>query len=222
MGVLQVRDPSLSDVLIESRRDTMLSTNCHAIATIQEFDAATQTVKATLNYKRVVVVNQPDGTFADKLVDYPILVDVPVVVISGGDASLTMPIAKGDQALICFNDRDIDDWFAGANGKEPPSDRLHSFSDGIAIIGLFPSGKSITSYDATKAVLRNGTSKFSVGPKFKMANDTKDLLTILNNLVTVLTTLTTTNAVVGAPCAVSAASITQLNTVATDLAGLLE
>ena len=66
---------------------------------------------------------------------YPLLVDCPCFILQGGGAFIEMPIQKGDECIILFNDRDIDNWFNGTT-KEPNSNRKHTLSDGIAIVGI--------------------------------------------------------------------------------------
>lgn len=218
-----LKDPSLADALALHKKEILLGLNCHAVATVQEFNSAAQTIRATIVYQKSYTVAQADGTPGVDLRPYPVLVDVPVIVISGGAAALTMPIAKGDECLILFNDRDMDDWYVGATNKAPRSSRLHSFSDGVALIGLNSKANVITNYDAERAVLRNAAAMVAVGAeKIEISNATKNLATILQNLVTALAGATTTNAAVGVPCALSPATITLLNQVGTDLAGLLE
>ncbi|CAK9250669.1 unnamed protein product [Sphagnum jensenii] len=76
-----------------------------------------------------------------------------------------MPIAQGDQCLILFNDRSIDNWFTSGQVQPLASSRLHSFSDGIALVGLNYLNNGVTkltNYDSTRAVLRNSTTGVGV------------------------------------------------------------
>ncbi len=63
------------------KKDILLSFNCHAIATIQSFSSDDQTVSASINYKRSYQQAGADGVYQTVLVDYPLLIDVPAVIL---------------------------------------------------------------------------------------------------------------------------------------------
>jgi hypothetical protein len=92
-------NPDLKDVLDLLSRNIKMTLNCHAIAQIQSFDPAKQTVSATLMYKKTVFKRQTNSSYKSTLADYPILLDVPAVVLGGGSSHLTFPIAKGDECV---------------------------------------------------------------------------------------------------------------------------
>lgn len=218
-------DPGLKDLLDLYRKEIFLNFNCHAIGTVQSFDSSNQTVTATVNYKKVFLEMQSDNTYKNVLVDYPILIDAPVVILGGGPWKLTFPISAGDECLILFNDRDIDNWFSSGQVAAPATQRMHSFSDGIVLVGLLSMSNSIGSYDSTRAVLKNHDGGAMVGvsdTKVKLSNETTTLNTLLQDLVTAIKGLTTTNTVPGAPAAISAASQLVLTNLATQIQGLLE
>lgn len=149
-------DLTLKDLLDLLKKDIMLSLNCHALATVQDFDPDTQTISATINYKKSFQQKNADGTTGTVLVDYPIMIDVPVLVMQGGAGSLTFPIAKGDGCLILFNDRDIDNWLFSGQAEQPPAtSRLHSFADGVALVGLRSLNDTIDGYSASRTELRH-------------------------------------------------------------------
>ncbi len=186
--------PRLKDLLDQFKRDIFLTFNCHAIATIKAFEYPTMlngvsyphaTVQASINYTRTVT----DQSGVQSQLNYPLLVNLPVVSLCGGTTNLTFPVAVGDQALILFNDRDIDNWFAGARSGQVNSPRLHTFSDGVALVGL----NTLSSYDTVRALLSNGIVKLGVNPstnKVTIANGTS-LLSILDLLVAALNSLAT-------------------------------
>lgn len=216
-------DPGLPDVLNMWKKDVMLSMNCHAIATVQSFDAARQTVEATINYKKTQFQKNQGGDYVPVLLDYPVLVDCPAIILGGGNFNLTFPIQQGDECVILFNDRSIDNWFQTGQVGELSSSRLHSFSDGLALVGVRSLAKSIADYDTTRAVLRNGDTMVAISETLvKISNATTTLKTVLNNLITEIQAIQTSNAVVGAPCTIGAASITALNGIKTQVEGLLE
>lgn len=216
-------NPSLRDVLLQLKQEIMTDFFCHGIATIQSFDADAQTVQATMNYKRTYYQQDPQtGNRIPVLQDYPLIIDCPAVVLGGGTTSLTFPIAQGDECLILFNDRDIDNWFEGSTSSGVKTPRLHSFADAIALVGLRNSQRVLTGYDTARAVLQNGTTGVGVGAsKIKLYNAITTLNTQLQNLCTQIQAITVTCASPGSPSSVpiNAAAIASI---ATQIAGLLE
>lgn len=217
-----ITDPTLADLLALHKKDLMLSLNCHAIGTIQSFASDTQLVSATINYKKSVLQQDAAGTYRTVLIDYPVLLDVPIVILSGGPAQLTFPITAGDECLILFNDRDIDNWLQSGQVGPVASGRLHSFSDGIAIVGVRSQARKIDPYDTTRAKLSHGETMVGVSAsKVKIANQLYTLNGLLQDLLTQLQALTVVCAAPGSPSGppVNAAAIAAI---ATQIGGLLE
>jgi Phage protein Gp138 N-terminal domain len=207
-------EPDLKSLLDVLKTDILASTNCHAIGTVQSFDSSVQTVQATLVYKKTV-----NGS----LKNYPILVDCPVVILSGGPSGLTFPVAQGDDCLVLFNDRDIDNWFIGATTGELSTQRNHAFSDAIVLVGLRSQVRSIEDYDMDRASLYNGDTRVAVGAsKVLIENDMTTLLTVLDGLIDVIKTSTTIPAAVGVPLTLNAATLAALEAYKATIGGLLE
>jgi len=193
-------NPSLQDLLDLVKKDIMISLNCHHVGTIQSFDATKQTATATINYKKTYFERLPSGLYHAVLVDYPVLIDCPVVVLGGGPVALTFPIAQGDECLVMFNDRDIDNWFQSGQVGPVATSRLHSFSDAILLVGVRSAGKAIAAYDTTRGVLRNGETVVGVGESLvKIANATTTLNTLLQDLLTEIQAITVTCAAPASP-----------------------
>lgn len=143
---LQIAKVDLRFLLNLVKAETKREINCHAIGTIITFDASTATATVAFNYKKVlrnrnaVSINENN----DVIVDYPVLISVPVIVMSGGGGYTTYPIFAGDQCLLMFCDRDIDNWLEkGSTNSAPLSDRIHDVSDAVALVGLNPVTKPI-------------------------------------------------------------------------------
>lgn len=229
-------NPTLKDLVDLVMKDVMLKLNAHHIAKITAFDSAKQTAQATIAYKKTYFERQENGLYQKVLVDYPILLDCPVIVLGGGPASLTFPIAAGDECLALFNDRDIDTWFSSGQLGPVATSRLHSFSDAILLVGLRSSPNALSSYDMARAVLQYGTTVVAAGEtKVKIANADGTLNTILQDLVTAINDLVTATAAITVTCAapgnpssppINVADITavaaDLSTVASQLGDLLE
>lgn len=222
-------DPSLKDLLDLYKKDLLLNLNCHAIGTIQSFDPSNQTVSATINYKKTYDQRQDDGTYITVLKDYPILLDMPAIVLSGGEWSLRFPIAKDDQCLILFNDRALDSWFQSGQVGPVPVARFHSISDGVALIGLRSMANPLENFALDHGGLYGpGQSEVSLSDSglVKIGNGTGTLGSALQQLLTNLDTVATdlqsnpmsepAAAAAGAALATSVASLQSL------LEGILE
>lgn len=219
------------DVFNLFQKQIMLALNCHAIATVQSFDSAKQTVRATINYKKTFFRKDSDGTYVPVQKDFPILIDCPVIVLRGGKSSLTFPVATGDTCLILFNDRDIDNWFSSGQNVPCATQRLHSFADGIALIGLSSKANALQNYDTARASLNNDKAKVAVGPELiEVSNDLYTLNGLLQELVTDVKNLVTQTALISVTAfnvpPTNAAAITavaaQLTATAAKIGGLLQ
>lgn len=219
----KVTEPNLSDLLGLLKKDILLSLFCHAIGTVQSFDSAKQTVTATINYKKTYLRQDQAGQFNPVLVDYPILLDVPVVILGGGNANLTFPIAQGDECLILFNDRDIDNWFQSGQVGPVASNRLHSFSDGFALIGVRSLARSLAGYDTSRAVLANGTTLVGVSAsKVKIANALHTLNGLLQSLISQIQLITVSGVTTGPGVSGPPVNAAALAAIATQIGTLLE
>jgi len=161
---LNPNEVELKDLLSLFEKNLLLKFNCHHIAQIQDFNPAQQTASATINYKKSFSLPNSMGVYTEQLVDYPLLVNCPVIFLGGGDGCLTFPVQTGDDCLVLFNDRDIDNWFSGSITSAPRTGRLHAFPDAIIIVGLRMLREVIPSFSTDSVELRNflGTTKISM------------------------------------------------------------
>lgn len=140
--------------------------NCVSLATVNKFDAATQTANLTVNYVRVFknanpnLPNQaPDGQTSDVLLPYPVLIQCPVFVLQGGGAYLTMPISAGDTGIVLFNDRELTTWLKTGQVVPPQNQRTHDLSDGIYFGGIRNLLNVISSYNTQVISLTDSTGE---------------------------------------------------------------
>ncbi len=221
-------EPRMLTVLDAIVRRVMVNLASHHVATIQSFDKDKQTVTASINYKKRV-----NGEY----VDYPLLVDCPVIILRGGGARLTFPIEKGEECIMLFNDRCIDGWFQTGQAGPLPIQRFHSLADGFALIGVSSLLTKLEDYDDEHAVLSWGTTRIGVSEEKALIennagtlNDVlQDLVGVVKDLATSLSTMTMTGVTPGpgvsgppTPAADFTAAIASLTTIGTTLGGLLE
>lgn len=236
--------PGLKDLLNLFEQNLMINFNCHHLGTIESFDPEDQTAQVTINYQRTFFnLNATTQQYEAVQVPYPVLIDCPVVILSGNQTALTFPIAKGDQCLVLFNDRDIDNWFAGSTTAGVATPRLHSFSDALILVGVNSLQYTWDDYDTTRAMLRGGEDSGSivavgVNPATLKAlvtntyptNDVtlrtllQDLCSNIDDLISALTTNASTFIAVtaspGSPSPLNPAIVTSLTNVSTSLTAL--
>jgi len=156
-------EPELKDVLDLHKKDIFLTLNCHHIGTVQLFNSLTQTAQVTINYKKTYFrFNAVTKKYEPTLVDYPIILDAPVICLGGGPGALTFPITTGDECLVLFNDRDIDNWFQGKSNGAVATPRMHSTSDALILVGVRSLNSVLTAYNAAETELRFGTTTLSL------------------------------------------------------------
>ncbi len=113
---------------------------------IASFDPDTQTASVQPAIQRI---------FTEKgAVNLPLCVDVPVAFPGGGDFFLTFPVKSGDECILMFSERAIDNWHASGGTQTPAEYRLHDLSDGIAIVGLNSQPHKLAALQMTGAELR--------------------------------------------------------------------
>jgi hypothetical protein len=158
-------EPTLPALLAQISQNIFASLNCHQVGSIVSFNPDKQTAEVQLTINRVVYNQVQVGAklqMQPTILAYPLLVDCPVFVLSGGNGLVTMPVKAGDPCLVLFGDRDIDNWFSSGLTAPPNSPRMHSLSDGFALVGFRPQSASIANYATDAVEVRNGASKAAV------------------------------------------------------------
>lgn len=144
--------PSLTNLLDMIKREVMKEINCVKVGVIQSFNATTQEAMVEVAFTQVTSTS-PEGvkTFAS----YPLLLNVPVQYPSGGGFTLTFPIAAGDECIVLFNDRQLDNWLTSGPGLPPSIGRVHDLSDGIAIVGVRNNTRALGGVSTSSTQLRS-------------------------------------------------------------------
>ena len=117
-------------------------------------------VSVNLTAQTVSVQPTIQGSVADpsgnvRLVNLPVLVDVPLVWPKAGGFALTFPVAAGDEVLVVFSCRCIDSWWQSGGIGAPAESRMHDLSDGFAILAPTSQPKKLSNVSSTNVQLRN-------------------------------------------------------------------
>lgn len=111
-----------------------------------------------------VLVRQQDGSIAST--QLPMLVDCPVQFPSGGNCTLTFPVAPGDECLVVFANRCIDAWWQSGGIQEQVEVRMHDLSDGFVLLGFRSKPRALPNVSTTATQLRSesGTTYVEMNP----------------------------------------------------------
>lgn len=104
---------------------------------------------------RVQLMNSKTNTF-DPPVNLPQCLDCPVIFPGGGGLHLTFPLAAGDEGLLVFASRCIDNWWLSGGIQAQAEYRMHDLSDGFFIPGCFSQPRAPSAPISTTTV-RLGT-----------------------------------------------------------------
>ena len=175
MSVKEIVTPDLSMIAQMITDDVFQRLNKVNIGRIESFDPITQTASVSLLIKRVLSDNDDGSTTLD---NRPLLPHCLVMGNYGGKAHITLPIAIGDECLVLFNDRELDNWYTTGQPQAPDTNRKHHIADGIVFVGVRSIKNVISDYSTNSIRLKNLESQIDV----------------LQNKVEVLTTLVEINA----------------------------
>jgi hypothetical protein len=140
----------------------------------QEFIESKQILLRTLTIGKIVSVSgqraaaQPLlGSLLSngEIVRLPLIVDAPLEYPSGGDMIMTFPVAVGDECIIAFSDRCLEEW-QQLGGMQTPEYRLHDLTDAVIRVGIAsdPNCLSDISTTAVEIRSRDNVVKISIDP----------------------------------------------------------
>ena len=95
---------SFIQALLETMDGKIAGIHTAAPGKIINYSGGLASVQPSIKYK------VEDG----RVLDAPVIVNVPVYFPTGGNSSITYPIKPGDDCCIVFAERSIDDWLKGA------------------------------------------------------------------------------------------------------------
>lgn len=173
---IQQAEPTLASLLELFKLTLMMQLCCHQVGEIVSFDATTQTAEV-----QIKMMKMQNG----KLIDYPVLIDCPCIILGGGEGRITFPITAGDSCLVLFNDRDIDNWYAGGQKMLPRTERMHSYSDAIALVGIRNLQNKIEDYLVNGTELKYGKSTIKLENNKVTITNNKSTITMDKDDITI-------------------------------------
>ncbi len=145
------RSPSMTEVLRQIMSQVSDRLYVALPGKVEFYDPILQTVDVKPLLSKTIV----DQSAGEEKTELPVLPKVPVAFPRGGDFFMVLPISPGDNVLLVFCDRSIDDyWFSdGSRPMDQVDFRSHDISDAVAIPGFYPSIKPVLDSSATSLVL---------------------------------------------------------------------
>lgn len=170
MGGLELLQPntrkSMSQALESWFGNFSESFNVLKIGRIEGVNFDNQTVDVKILHKRI---NQVFTT--RELKDYPLLKDVPFIILGGGGSSLTFPISVGDNCLLLFCDYEIDRWWDTGESLPANFERRHDISDAFALIGVHSMVDLLQGYSQYVQLKYSDSSSITVGASIDITNE---------------------------------------------------
>lgn len=128
---------------------------------IESFDPVSQLASVQPAIKRIfITVDEEKEILVPENIG--ILINVPVIFPRGGGFSLTFPVVKGDECLLVFCERSIDNWHETGGIKKPGSRRFHSLSDATAFVGMSSKPNKIPNYDGSNTQIKKDDGSVSI------------------------------------------------------------
>ena len=109
--------------------EAMFRTRCCIPCIIQSYNSANNTVECQPAIRERII--NEDGTI--QYVQFPLLINVPVVFPGSANFDIKFPLSKNDECLVFFSDLSIDNFWQKGSVQNPVEVRRHDLSDGMAI-----------------------------------------------------------------------------------------
>lgn len=170
--------PEFSDVIRATIDTVLMDLNVCLPAKIKTYDKDTQYADVEIQLFTAYI----DGT----LVPLPVIPNVPVKWprANGGAAFIHMPLVPGDDVILVFSQRSLDNWKTTGGMSDPNDPRKHHITDAYALVGgsALPDAFTPSTTDSIEIV--NGDTQVIVHPggKFQAINPTGELIDILDQI----------------------------------------
>lgn len=123
-------------------------------------------MNGTVNAQPVTRSQFTDPQGRTSWVNLPVLINVPLINLAGGNFAITCPIQPGDECLVIFQDRCLDGWWQSGGVQNQARLRTHDLSDGIAIVGPRSVPRAIPNVSTSSLQIRtiDGSAYFELAP----------------------------------------------------------
>ncbi|QNH50340.1 hypothetical protein HWI77_11495 [Acinetobacter venetianus] len=120
----------------------------------------------TVEVKPLIKVPARSSNGGIEMLEIPILQDVPVMFPCAGGFTITHPINVGDECLVCFSSRNIDNWWQSGGVQNPFDTRHHDLSDGFAFFRPQSQDKKISDISTDNLEIRSddNATKIQITP----------------------------------------------------------
>lgn len=175
-----------TDIIRQAISSQLCSVHTCLPAEIVTYDFSVQ--KATV--QPLLRKRYRDGTVQS----LPEITNVPVIFPRSSTFSMHYPLNQGDNVMLLFSERSIDQWLNQGGEITPLDTRKFDLSDAIAIPGLFPFSSPSPAEDNTSFTIEIGSAKFKMDPSgtFCFHGVTDELMQVLTDLLAQLNTLSIT------------------------------
>jgi len=177
--VVDLREPELYDILQKYVNASLARMYVALPGTITNYDVSSKTCQVKPSIKKIY----RNGD----VVEMPIIRNVPVLFPQTKNSIISFPIEKGDEVLLIFSQRSIEDWKSKDGIVEPTDRRKFSISDAIAVPGLLRKGAGLQASN-DYLLIQNGDLEIKTydNGKIEVENQTNELISALNELNTEL------------------------------------
>lgn len=131
-------DEQLNEVIAGAISAALANVHTATIAKVTNVNEKTIDCKPVINR----VVN-------GESIELPVFAEVLPLFLGGGDNYISHPIKKDDYCLLIFTERCYDRWANGQDFQSPLVQRMHDYSDGVAICGMRKISDLLTIPDET-------------------------------------------------------------------------
>lgn len=155
----------VKDILTAVKRSVEVSIPCVVTKVIS---------RTKVNVRPLIKIVGQDATAYDR----DVIEGIPVFTAGGGDRFISFPVAVGDLGWIDACDRDISLFLQSYSAEEPPTSRMHSFSDARFIPDIM-TNITAAEEDATAVVIQNrhGSVKIALDDgQIRVRNETASII----------------------------------------------
>jgi len=148
--------PQIEELLKNAIEQRLVQLHTSMPGVIAKYDPQKQVADVRPAIKR----KYPDG----KVVELPLLTNVPVAHPRAGKARIHLPLKEGDSVEICFSERSIEQWNAKGGIVDPEDPRKHHLSDAYIKPCFYPSKDPFSVTEPNAIEIVNDTAEIFIKP----------------------------------------------------------